>query len=334
MSKFIKTAKSWTKQGYSVIPVTANKNPSLPGWRKYQKKSMTDEEVDFYFKDAKGIAVLCGGEARLFCLDIDSKYDLSTTLFEDLKASIPKKILRKMYCQQTQSGGYHLIFKVPSSRLFGNQKFASRYTTAYEKHLTYLDAFRDPETCDKALKIASGDKIRVLLESRSGDREFCGGYFLTSPSPGYSPLGGKIGDLTEEEYDTVIEAARSFNQVITEHKIHNEDFYKVDWELSPFDHFNSEGDGVQLLLDAGWSIVANYGKDVRLKRPGKTSTIYSGVYDTNKKIFNCYTTSTDFETGKGYSNTGLLILLEHENDPANAFRALVTGDWGIKKTEK
>ena len=182
---FIDTAKAYIKQGFSVIPVNSRKNPSIPKWGLYQVRPMTDSEIEKYFKDCYGIALLCGGKSRVVAIDFDLKYDLTGTLFNRYKELVPNKLLKKMYVQTTMNGGYHFVFKAPKSKLFGNEKLASRGTTPYERDKTYKAAFRDPETRDKATKVAYNDKSRVLIETRSGNEKAAGGYVLVYPTVGY-----------------------------------------------------------------------------------------------------------------------------------------------------
>lgn len=327
-NEIIKVAKDYINRGFSVIPVNSAKEPTIPNWTIYQTRQMTIEEVETNFKNAKNIAVLCGGASRLFCLDVDSKYDLSGTLFNDLKRKTPNSILKKLYCQKTKNNGYHLVCIVPSSKLNGNEKLAMRHTTTQEKHITYLEEYQDPKTRDNALKTAINDKYRVLLETRSGSPEKSGGYFLVPPSEGYEYIYGEFKEINEDEYDILIETARSFNEVIVK-KIEFKTFESTQWIKSPFDHFNESGDVISLLENNGWKIYSDKGRYWKLKRPGKTSTKYSANFDTETRIFNVFSTSTSFDIGKGYSPTGVFIHLECNDNEKEAYSKLLELGWGI-----
>jgi hypothetical protein len=61
MPDFREEAKKYIEAGYSVIPVNERKNPSIPKWGLYQIRVMTDNEIDKYFANCFGIALLCGG---------------------------------------------------------------------------------------------------------------------------------------------------------------------------------------------------------------------------------------------------------------------------------
>lgn len=326
-----KIAEKFIEKGYSVIPCGENKTPAIPNWGKFQMKPMSATQARQYFPNAKYIGLLTGGESRIVCFDFDLKYDLTGDLWDRFKDAVPKKLLKKLYVQTTKNSGYHIAFVAPSSRLFGNQKLASRYTTAFEQHESYMHAFNNPKTRDKALKIGTNDKSRVLIETRSGTPKVRGGYFLVAPSPGYTKLNGKFVEITEAEYDTLEEAARSFNEVKSE-----EDGYKNydspdQWEMSPFEHFNDQGDALDILVKNGWDIIAENKKDVRLRRPGQTHSNSSALFDKESNIFNCYSTSTGFDVDKAHNPTSVFIELECEGSAKVAYRKLVDLGWGVKK---
>ncbi|MEX0597436.1 MAG: bifunctional DNA primase/polymerase [Candidatus Paceibacterota bacterium] len=324
-------AEKFIEQGYSVIPCGENKTPSIPNWGKFQVDPMTKAQARQYFAKAKYIGLLTGGKSRVVCFDFDLKYDLTGTLWERFKESVPKKILKKVYVQTTKNNGYHIAFIAPASRLKGNQKFASRYTTPYEQHVSYMHAFNNPDTRDKALKIGINDKSRVLIETRSGTTKIRGGYFLIAPSPGYTKLYGKFGELTEEEYDIMEEVARSFNEVKSENDGYKNYDSPDDWELTPFEHYNENGDALDVLVSNGWEIITENTKDVRMKRPGQTHSNSSALYDKEKNIFNCFTTSTGFDVDKGHNPTSVFIELECDGSAKEAYKKLIDLGWGRKK---
>jgi hypothetical protein len=331
MPDFRDRAKKWIEKGYSVIPVNSRKNPSIPRWGVYQTRTMTNDEIEQYFKDTFGIALLCGGKWGVVGLDFDLKYDLTETLFERYKEIVPKEILKKMFVQKTKNDGYHFIFKAPASRMFSNQKLASRYTTAYERDRTYREAFADPETRDKATKIAHNDKSRILIETRSGSKEAAGGYVLISPTEGYSRVYGSIKTINEEEYDTLMNAARQLNEVRDLHSRSKNYNFETKWVVDPFEHYNEEGDIIELLIDNGWTVIEESGKNVRFKRPGQVHSNSSALYDKDRRIFNCFSTSTEFEPTKGYNPVSVFTMLECDNDFSLTYKKLVDLGYGINK---
>lgn len=328
---YVDLAKAYSKAGFSVIPVTTEKVPAIRNWGIWQTRPMTEAECEQHFKNCYGIALLMGGTNKLTAIDFDLKYDLSSDLFKRFKESLPIALLEKMYVQTTKNKGFHFIFSCP--KVEPNQKLASRYTTADEKHQTYIQAYQDPKNKDRALKMASNDKVRVLIETRGGSPTVCGGYVLVSPSPGYSHLYGKIKEITEEEYNMILETARSFNEAMEEKKDIRLDKYK-EWKLSPFTDFNERGDVLQVLFDSGWvECKGGYGNSIRLARPGAVTSASSALFDPVSRLFNCFSTSTLFDVGRSYSPSDVFIELECEGDVSLAFKKLVSLDYGEEKGE-
>lgn len=320
---YTKIAKAYAKAGYSVIPVNSNKIPSIRQWKEYQEKSMTDEECETHFENVYGMALLCGGKNRVTAIDFDLKYDLSGDLFERFKEKLGKEILKKMYVQSTKNGGFHLVFSC--AKVEGNQKLASRHTTAYEQHKTYMDNFNVPETRDKALRIAGNDRTRVLIETRGE-----GGYICINPTPNYTKVYGKLQEISTDEYEVIMNTAREFNEIAEVKKDIRTSKYD-EWKLSPFAHYNTHGDVLHLLSSNGWDQVGRqHGRSVRLKRPGQTHAKSSALFDTETHIFNVFSTSTVFDINKGYSPSDVFIELECNGDVSEAFKKLVANGFGEK----
>lgn len=330
MADFREIAKHYIDNGYWVIPITRMKQPAISNWRDLQTRPMNEKEINKGFKRCFGIALLMGGKPSLFAADFDLKYSLNPNLYEEIKDKIPVEILKKTYVQKTMSGGFHWIYKVPTTRLFGNEKFANRYTTAYEKHKVCLEYYEDPKTRDIAHKTAANHKSLVLVESRSGSEERCGGYVLMPPTEGYTHVYGKISTLTEEEYDTLVEVFRSFNEV-KEMGYVDKKFDDTEWKLSPWEDFNERGDVTQLLLDSGWTYDPKMEtpKNIRWKRPGATSGS-SALFDKQTRIFNCFSTSTSLAVDKGYNPVGLYIELECDGDAKVAYHNLINLGYGVQ----
>ena len=324
-NNYIKLAQTYSKAGFSVIPVSVTKIPTIREWREYQNRPMTSDECEKYFDNAHGIALLCGGKNHLTAIDMDLKNDLSGDLYERFKKRVPNNILKKMYVQKTQNGGYHFVFSCPD-KIEPNQKFASRFTTADERHQVYIENFENPLTKDKALKIASNYISLVTIESRGE-----GGYICIAPTKGYEHVYGKINQISKEEYEILTDICREFNEVSK--VIRKDSRIKSsgkDWKISPFQDFNNRGDVIQLLMMNGWKTVGRtHGKNIRLKRPGKSSTS-SALFDTSTMVFTCFSTSTEFDANKGYSPSDLYIDLECDKDVGKAFLKLVEEGYGVK----
>ena len=115
MNNFVNLAKTYSKAGYSVIPVGTNKIPTIRKWSKFQNNPMTEEQCEEYFENAFGMALICGGKHSLTTIDIDLKNDLSGDLYERLKDRIPK---RKTLCTVAQH--FCVIYVLMIYILIGN----------------------------------------------------------------------------------------------------------------------------------------------------------------------------------------------------------------------
>ncbi len=331
MANYIELAKAYSRKGYSVIPTTSEKVPAIRNWGLFQVKPMTEQECEQHFKDCYGIALLMGGTKKLTAIDFDLKYDLSVDLFERFKKTLPSELLRKMYVQTTKNRGYHFVFSSPVVE--PNQKLASRYTTADEKHQTYMAAYQDPKNKDKALKMALNDKSRVLIETRGGSNTVCGGYVLVAPTPGYEHTYGKIQSISEEEYHLILEAARSFNQVVEQKADIRLEKYK-EWAISPFSEYNERGDVLSVLFDSGWEeIKGGYGKSIRLRRAGAVTSASSALFDPETRLFNVFSTSTSFDVNRSYSPVDIFMELECDGDISVAFKKLIAMGFGKETSE-
>ncbi len=314
MTNYVEIAKQYSKAGFIVIPVSSLKNPTIKNWTNI-KSPFSDEECEKLFKGVWGIGLVMGGAKNLTTIDVDTKYALTSDFFQRFKESIPIDILKKMYYQSTMSGGAHFVFSC--KKVGKNEKLANRPTTCYEQHDTYMSAFNNLSTRDRAIKIASLDKVRVLLETRSE-----GGFIVLAPSPGYESKYGKIQEITEEEYDIIFEVARSFNEYTELHKDFKQDKIIRDTGVNPFEKYNEEGDFLDLLLSNGWETVSQNSNTVRLKRAGNPNSKSSALLDLDSNIFNCFSTSTIFEPNKGYTASSAFILLECDDDTQLAYQKL------------
>lgn len=313
-------AKKWSKAGFIVIPVTSLKNPTIKNWTNIHKP-FTEDECDKIFSNVWGIGLVCGTDKNLTAIDVDTKHALTSDFFQKYKETIPKSILEKFYYQSTMSGGAHFVFQC--DKVGRNEKLANRLTTCFEKHETYLESFNNPITRENALKIASNDKCRVVIETRSS-----GGFIVLAPSPGYEHLYGKIQSITLDEYNTLMEISRSFNEYQEPHKDYKKDKIIRDNSINPFEKYNEESDILDLLLSNGWEQVSGNSNCVRLKRAGNPTSKSSALLDLNTNVFNVFSTSTIFEPNKGYSPSSVFTLLECDNDTQLAYKKLIEMGYG------
>lgn len=303
----ISVAKKYLENGYSVIPVNKNKNPAVSSWGQYVYSPVSLSFLQEVFSGAWGIALLTGGNKNLTAIDVDLKYDLSGDLWDRLKLEIGGKLLKKLCCNKTVSGGYHLIFSC--TKIQGNEKLANRETTDEERHQTYMTTFAETGDIEVSFRSGLADTSRVLIETRGQ-----GGYVLIPPSPGYTPIYGKIQEITEEEYDHLMEICRSFNTYIKPVKNYVAAKMQRDKGVDVFYTFNKNADVITLLEQYGWSQVGSDSGRIKLKRPGNVASKHSAYFDESTRLFWVFTTSTSFTPGQGYSAVDVLLELKYGGD--------------------
>ncbi len=311
------TAKIYHNLGLSVIPAGKDKRPRLSdsekfeyAWKKHQSQLL---QPNGNFDKAWGIAIVCGKiSGGLEAIDIDSKNDLTGTLIRDYKTLInefDKNLLKKLLVEQSPSGGLHFIYRC--SEISGNKKLARRLPTPDETNLK--------------------QKTIGLIETRGE-----GGYFVCSPSEGYKIIYGsfdKISQITPEERNILLDCAYTFNTYVEPIEYKKPERTAIASHSSPFDDWNERGDVVSVLTGNGWEVARKHGNSIMLKRP-QSQNAWSASYDTERKIFFVWSTSTEFEPEKGYNHTGVLVKSKFNGDYSAAAKWLLDNNYGEKTETK
>lgn len=307
----IEAAQKYTSLGFSALPMKQDKRPGISRWTERQKAIITPNGE---FDDSYGIALICGKvSGGLECIDIDTQYDLTGSLYQDYTKEINNAmpgLLDKLIIQQTPSGGYHFIYRYSAPE--GNLKLARRNATEEERK--------------------KGEKVHPLIETRGE-----GGYFGASPTPGYKLIVGDfefINQITDIERDTLFSIARSFNQVFTEAIVNNNAISKNYTGKSPFNDYNEHGDVLELLQAHGWTIAQVQGTNTRLKRPGITDSPYGASYSSKLRLFYVFTTSSDFDHDKAYKPVAVFCKLEAGDDWKKCVTMLLDKGFGERQTPK
>ena len=304
--------------GFSTIPIGKDKRPVIiDSWTRFQKAKPCVSESGKWFQNgsAWGIAIIAGNvSGNIEVIDVDCKYDLSGTLWNDLTALIKEHapgLLERLVIAKTVNNGFHLVFRSPDDAIQGNQKLAIRSATAEETK--------------------NGDKYKVLIETRGE-----GGYFAAEPTPGYSFIQGdifQIPSITKAERDLLLTIARSFDQrkVEAETQETKEKQETKPGEISPFEDYNQRADIPALLEKHGWRFVYQRGERLHFIRPGTTDSVTSANFHKGLNIFYVFSTSTEFEAERGYNPTQIYTLLEHGGDYRAASRALYAAGYGTRR---
>jgi len=293
----VQIAKRYRDHGFSPIPLRRDsKVPALKGWQKHADEPIQDFGV---FSTTNGIGLAMGYDG-IQCLDIDSKH-FEGDEYNDFVALIEQHdptLMERMVIQRTISGGYHWIFKC--DEIAGNEKLA---------------------------KNTSGE---ATFETRGK-----GGQIVVWPTKGYNIIG-KISDIqriTPAERNVIWSCARMMGaQVPTPEPIKNQPTDsvfsgEVD-ETTPWGEFRATYSVIDVLVNAGWSVVRENDRMVYVLRSGNTTAETSGVVFKDSGLFMPFTTSTAFEAQKPSDAFQAFVVLAHNGDFQLAIRELRNDGFG------
>jgi hypothetical protein len=316
---FFEVAEAFHNAGFKIIPVKDPRKPDgkrpLCNWKQYQQKqTLKDIKTLFNSREVGACAILTG--QGIETIDIDLKYakngDFLSRLLKAICIEIPE-VFNKLCLTETINGGYHLIYKTNINE--GNQKLASRYTSADEQ--------KSPH-----------DKTRVLIETRGA-----GGFIVVPPSPGYKIIDNGFYNLpllTNEQRNKIINVCRTFDETNEIFKTKAATPPEIKGQnLTTIEAFN-EAHEIPEFLDAdGWALKYQRGQNDYYIRPGKTAREGVGAcYNNELKLFYCFTSSTIFEPSRAYNCFQVYAVLHHNGDQKAAARELYRNGYGERmKTE-
>ncbi len=321
-NKLQSAALEYNDAGFATLPVKNNKRPDIDAWSCFQKTKPSKSVIRGWFNGSKprttGLAIISGKvSGNIEVIDVDCKYDLTGSLMEDfcvlVKEHLPD-LFPKLVIAKTVNKGFHILIRVPTEAIEGNQKLASRPATSDE----------DP----------SGDKLKTLVETKGE-----GGYFVAAPTDGYEWTQGTVGNIpliTASERETLITIAKSFDKTPVKNAPGEKTASSKATSdgLTPFDDYNARADVPALLEKHGWTHVYQRGESIHYKRPGTTDSITSANFHTGLRIFYVFSTSTEFEAARGFNPVQVYTHLEHGGDYSAASKALYAAGYGARHSEK
>jgi hypothetical protein len=293
----VKIAERYRDAGCSPIPLRRDsKIPALKGWQKHAEQPIEDFSV---FASTNGIGLVMGFDG-MQCLDIDAKHfegDEYNEFVQLLDDNAPG-LIEKMVIQQTQSGGWHWIFKC--SMIAGNEK------------------------------LANNKNGEAIFETRGK-----GGQIVVWPTKGYK-IQGKITDVVEispDERNVIWSCAKMMDATPPKAEpIKNQPtdsvFNGEADETTPWGDFRSRFTVLDVLTTAGWTIVDENARMVYVLRPGDTKAESSGVVFKDSGLFFPFTTSTQFEPQTPYDAFQAFVVLVHNGDFQSAIRELRNDGFG------
>jgi replicative DNA helicase len=315
MNELLTTARHYLSLGLSIVPTGKDKRCSTEKWDPFPEDPLTFSELleltegktirpDYtwekngqvrkgikMFGELKGIGIIGGtqsatGLVPLEIIDVDSKNDLTGTLWHDLTAQIKFLLGEELYSSfpivKTPSGGYHIYYRASNTEK--SSKLAERPATLEELE-------KDPRA-----------KTICLLETR-GLR----GYVVAPPSPGYEFIQGSaemIPVINPDQRNELRELCRSFSTVETQEQPARKKKTPATGPAlpgtSPVEDFQNRVDFLEILQEYGFEIGATVKNMTYIRRKGSKASS-SGNYRHDLRLLKFFSSSVDgFEPGQAY----------------------------------
>jgi hypothetical protein len=317
------TAMQAAAAGVSVVPIRADgtKQPSLLGWREYQKRRASAQEIDRWFRYGEsGIAFITGAvSGNLEALDFDNADAFEAwlnRLQRDPALNALYNHLSWGYLEATPAGGRHLLYRCDVVE--GNKKLA-----------------RKPDA----------NSIKTLVETRGE-----GGLIIVAPSRGmvhpsskpYVLLRGGVSSIrtiTAHQRRLLFALAHEFDEMSPPEPspipARKSSLFGGSFDdFRPGDLFNRQASWEEVLVPHGWQLVRIIGDEGYWRRPNKNGPGISATTNYNgSDLLYVFSTSTMFEAEKGYSKFSAYALLNHGGDFSSAARELAQRGYAPKKEQ-
>ena len=136
-----------------------SKRPGIGSWKEYQSKMPTADELQSWFRDAKGVGLITGRiSGNLEMLELEGRavasnlHSLIANMAHEMELDELWTRINDGYCEMTPSGGLHWLYRL-DGEVPGNTKLARRP--------------------------GQGDTVDVLAETRGE-----GGFVVVAPTGG------------------------------------------------------------------------------------------------------------------------------------------------------
>jgi hypothetical protein len=312
MSSLADAARAYQAARLAVLPALfPAKRPAISGWKEYQTRLPTSDEVAAWFANPHdACCIICGavsGNSELTDFDCAGE---SFAAWSKLVTAEAPGLLDRLVVETSPSGGWHVVYRCVEP-VCGNLKLASRREDlpGPEPVVRFGKTYKPRKDRDGHWHITL-----VLIETRGE-----GGLFLCAPSPGYQLVQGAftaLPVLTTAERDVLLRCAWALNAVLPEPL---DPQPATDDGQRPGDDFNRRADLAALLTHHGWSLSRD-GPNQHWSRPGKTSGTSATLKDGAFYVFT--SNAPPFEPNRAYSPFAVYALLEHHGDYATAATTL------------
>lgn len=292
-------AKRYMDLGLNPLPISPDKK--APMNEEHNSVPLTLGDLDLYPFDAIGVStgVLSGG---LEAIDFDLKNATDPeAIMRCFKAKVPMKTLSKLVVQQTQSGGFHFIYRC--------------------------------EDVSSSKKLAKNLEGKAIIETRGE-----GGLIKCYPSDGYKLLQGSFENIpiiTPEERLQLFVSAKMLNQTVRRDAMKRSSKEDQTY-FKKFPRYNEDPDiGIKLLEKHGWKFHNEDSDWINMTRPNSQSGDIHAGYHKEGKFFFCFSTAQDnFEEERPYNNHAIYAELECKGNYPQAYAKLHEMGFGAEESSK
>lgn len=296
----------------SVIPIAPGSKspPSHLRWKKYQSAQMSVEEVRRHFDGVDRLGIVMGKvSGSMECIDFDepAKYEEWRSLLDENGLT---DLTSSLVIELTPRGGTHVFYRCET--IEGNQKLALRYPTEEEREA-------NPR-----------ENARVMIETRGE-----GGLVVCQPTEGYTQVQNKLSQIptiSTDERESLIHAARSFNEVVKANVEPTSVSTLSDLQGRPGDDYNARVSWHDVLQPLGWSFVHRKGSRLYWKRPDKTGFAISATTGNGPSdlLYVHSTSCYPLDAEQSYSKFAVRAICNHGGDYSQAAKDLARQGYGDK----
>lgn len=317
--------------GLRIVPPTEDgeKRPETENgrWKQWQTEQPDNATFERWYRNGRtGVGTITGmasqnaagaGLELLEFDDLDVYQRFRDTAESSGLADLAQRI-EQGYSELTPGGGIHWFYYC--AEVEGNTELARR-----------------PGPTDAGGKSTP----EILIETRGE-----GGFAVLAPSHGKVHPSGKpyrvqhgslatIATITPDERKELWKLARSYDDMPRERAPEPKERRTNSDSVSgrPGDDFNARADWADVLEPAGWTFVFARGDTSYWRRPGKDRGVSATTNHAGSNLLYVFSTSTTFDSERGYSKFGAYTLLQHHGDFKAAAQELARLGYGTARTE-
>jgi len=270
----------------------------IEAWATYQRERPNADKIKAWYRNGRrGVGLVCGKVSKnleLFEFDDAETYDEYILAAEQSGLGPTVKRVEDGYCEVTPGGGRHWLYYCQDT----------------------------PETTKLATRPSRtpGKRTDALIETKGE-----GGYVIIAPSCGRTHQSGRAYELVSGGLDTITtlsinerralwELAQMFNVLSQQEITQARKVDTGDYTHSPGTDFINRASWDDVLTPHGWQRLYTRGSTTVWRRPGKREGASATTNYKDSGLLYVFTTSSDFDAGRGYNKFAAYTILNHGGD--------------------